>query len=190
VLIACVLLAAVMPSASAQAGGEVAAWTALRQPGSIVLFRHATAPGVGDPPGMRLDDCATQRNLNDQGRQEARQLGAAFRARGVVVGQVLNSRWCRARETARLAFAQASAGGVRDEPAFDSFFREQGQADAQTARALALLRQWQGPGALVVVTHQVNIQALTGINTASAEGLVVQVPGGNGPLRVLGRVAP
>jgi broad specificity phosphatase PhoE len=70
-----------------------------------VLVRHAvTTPGVGDPPGMRLEDCATQRNLSDEGRAEARRLGAAFRARGISVQRLLSSPWCRCLETARLAF--------------------------------------------------------------------------------------
>lgn len=164
-------------------------------------MRHATAPGVGDPAGMRLDDCASQRSLDERGRGEARRLGEAFRKRRIEVGRVISSRWCRTRETARLAFgADVGAGAgervagsgrrvhVEDEPAFDSFFGEPGLGHAQTLRARELLAQWKGPGALVVVTHQVNIRALTGITTASAEALVVRVPPGDGPLVVIGRV--
>src|SRR6185436_17654495 len=67
-------------------------WALLKGGGRVVLMRHAiTTPGVGDPPGMRLDDCATQRNLTDEGRRHARQAGEALRARGVVVEQVLTS---------------------------------------------------------------------------------------------------
>lgn len=173
-----------------QATADEAAWTALRQPGAIVLFRHATAPGVGDPPDMRVGDCSTQRNLDARGRAEARELGQAFRARGVQVARVLSSQWCRAHETARLAFAEQVPGGVREEPAFNSFFGGRGSEARQTMRARELLRQWKGPGALVVVSHQVNIRALTGVSTTSAEGLVVRVPEGDGPLQVLGRVTP
>jgi phosphohistidine phosphatase SixA len=162
------------------------AWAELTKPGAIVLFRHATAPGVGDPAGFRAGDCSTQRNLNDAGRAEARRLGEQFRQRGIRVGAVLSSRWCRTRDTARLAFGDS----VRDETAFDSFFRQEPSArDAQTARAKALLSAWQGPGALVVVTHQVNIQALAGVGAASAEGVVVR-SGAGGRLQVLGTLNP
>ena len=70
-----------------------------------MLLRHAvTTPGVGDPPGMRLEDCSSQRNLTDEGRAEARRLGTAFRERGIPVQRLLSSPWCRCLETARLAF--------------------------------------------------------------------------------------
>jgi phosphohistidine phosphatase SixA len=142
-------------------------WDVLRA-GAIVLFRHANAPGVGDPPGMRIDDCATQRNLDVVGRDQARAIGREFAARGIDVGRVLTSRWCRAVETAELAFPGRS---VR-EPAFDSFFDRREDRLRQTAAALRVLEEWRGPGALVVVTHQVNIAALTGVSPASAEGVV------------------
>jgi len=162
------------------------AWTELAKPGAIVLFRHGTAPGVGDPANFKLDDCATQRNLNEQGRAEARKLGEQFRARKIQVGSVLSSQWCRTRETARLAFGSR----VSDEPAFNSFFRLSPQdREAQTAQARAVLARWRGPGALVVVTHQVNIQALTGVGAASAEGVVVR-PAADGSLQVVATIEP
>jgi len=168
---------------------DEAAWAALARPGAIVLIRHAYAPGIGDPPGMRLSDCATQRNLDAQGREDAARLGEAFRRRGIQVGAVLHSPWCRTRDTARLAFAAASVP-LREEPAFGSFFAGQGNETAQTRAAREILRRWQGPGVLVVVTHQVNVQALTGVAPSSGQGLVVRVPAGEGPLSVLGQVGP
>lgn len=161
-------------------------WEALAQPGAIVLFRHATAPGVGDPPAFRLGDCSTQRNLSEQGRAEARAIGEQFRRRGIAVGAVLSSQWCRTRETARLAFGDR----VREEPSFNSFFGQAPQQRAvQTDAARRLLRQWEGPGVLVVVTHQVNITALAGHGPSSGEGVVVQ-PTAEGPFRVIGTVRP
>jgi phosphohistidine phosphatase SixA len=181
----CLLLALALAWSCAAVAAD--GWAAAAEPGAIVLLRHATAPGVGDPPGMRLDDCATQRNLNEAGRAEARQLGEAFRRRSVRVGSVLTSQWCRTRETARLAFGERL---LRDEPAFNSFFAQPGaQRDAQTARAREILRGWRGPGTLVVVTHQVNITALTGVGASSAEGVVVRARP-DGRLDVFGTVQP
>lgn len=161
-------------------------WSGLTQPATIVLFRHATAPGVGDPGNFKLGDCATQRNLSEKGRAEARKLGEQFRSRKIEVGAVVSSQWCRTRETARLAFGDV----VRDEPAFNSTFRASGEiSDAQTAQARAVLAKWRGPGAMVVVTHQVNITALTGVNPSSAEGVVVRAAG-DGSLKVVGSIAP
>ena len=173
-----------VPGAGSPAASEAAAaWEALR-PGAIVLFRHATAPGTGDPSGMRLGDCSTQRNLDEAGRAQARRIGEAVRAQGVAVGAVLASRWCRAAETADLAFP----GRARPEPAFDSFFAERGEGPARTAEARRILLGWSGPGALVVVTHQVNITALTGVVPSSGEGVVLRRGGGD--LVVVGRVKP
>lgn len=163
------------------------AWPDLTQPGAIVLFRHATAPGIGDPAEFKLNVCSTQRNLDDRGRAEARQLGEQFRSRKIRVDAVLSSQWCRGRETARLAFGE---GAVKDEPAFNSSFRASAEiSEAQTAQARAILSRWRGPGTLVVVTHQVNITALTGVGATSAEGVVVR-PAADGSLKVVGSVRP
>jgi hypothetical protein len=163
------------------AAAEEAAWAALRE-GGIVLFRHAIAPGGGDPPGMRLGDCATQRNLDATGREQARRIGAALREAGVEVGAVLASAWCRTMETAELAVP----GRVVVEPAFNSFFGAREEGPARTEAARAVLLAWRGPGALFVSTHQVNITALTGVFPASGEGVVLRREGE--VLRVVGRV--
>jgi len=157
-------------------------WQAL-QSGGVVLMRHAFAPGLGDPPGFELGQCATQRNLSSGGRDQARRIGQAFRNRGVNVRRVLASQWCRTQETAELAFP----GLVETHPAFNSFFQDAGSQDEQTRQAQALIRAWTGPGVMVVVTHQVNITALTGVVPSSGEGLVVRPQGE--PLPVLGRLA-
>lgn len=174
----CVVLA---PSTAA--ASEAAAWEALKR-GAIVLFRHANAPGGGDPAGFRLGDCATQRNLDETGRQQARRIGEAFRARGITPGAVLSSQWCRTRETVDLAFP----GQGIAEPAFNSFFDDRSQGPARTAAARPILLGWRGPGALLVSTHQVNIAALTGISPASGEGIVLQREGR--ALKVVGRIRP
>lgn len=147
-------------------------WSAVTD-GAIVLVRHAPAPGYGDPPQFTLGDCRTQRNLDEDGRTQARRLGATFRARGILVGEVWSSQWCRCRETAELAFP----GRPREDAAFNSFFQDSGRGPAQTEAARHRLRQWRGRGVLVVVTHQVNITALTGIVPAAGEGVVLRPVG-------------
>lgn len=133
---------------------------------------------------MRLGECSTQRNLDAAGRQQAQRIGEAFRTRGITVGSVLTSQWCRTTETADLAFP----GMARPEPIFNSFFDDRGKGPAQTRDARALLSRWAGPGALVVSTHQVNITGLTGIVPASGEGIVVRAKGG--AVAVVGRIRP
>lgn len=169
--------------AAAADAGDALAWDALRA-GAIVLFRHANAPGVGDPQAFRLGDCSTQRNLDAAGRAQARRIGERLRAQGVTVGKVLASQWCRTLETAELAFP----GRVTAEAAFNSFFQDRDNAARQTAQARRLLLPWSGPGALVVVTHQVNISALTDSFTASGEGIVLRPLGQQ--LKIVGRIQP
>lgn len=152
--------------------------------GGCVVFRHANAPGVGDPPGMRLSDCATQRNLDELGRAQARAIGSAFRARGLRIDRVATSRWCRARDTAELAFP----GMATVDPAFDSFFDAPHLREATTAEARRAILGWRGPGLLVAVTHAVNIAALTGISPRPAEGIVLSVRTADAFVR--GRITP
>src|SRR5438445_12988232 len=89
-----------------------AIWEALRAPGTVVIVRHSYAPGGFDPPDSKLDDCTTQRNLDDNGRAQARKIGEAFRAHGIAVGAVRSSPRCRCLDTARLAFGKAEPWGV------------------------------------------------------------------------------
>jgi phosphohistidine phosphatase SixA len=167
---------------------DAASWLELKTPGSIVLFRHALAPGGGDPPGMRADDCSTQRNLSDEGRAQAGRIGKALREQNIQVQTVWHSAWCRTRDTAQLAFPELRAPTLRAEPAFNSFFGDRSTEPAQTQAARKLLLGWSGTGTLVVVTHQVNITALTDIVPQSGEGVVLRRQGGQ--LVVKGRLLP
>jgi phosphohistidine phosphatase SixA len=171
------------------AAGEPAAalWDALRAGGHVVLIRHAaTTGGAGDPPGFRLDDCTTQRNLSDRGRAEARRLGERLRAEGIAVGKVLSSQWCRCRETADLM----ELGPHEVAPTFNNAFALRDRVEDLTRGAHAIIAAWNGPGTLVVVTHGANILPLTGIMPGEG-GMVVarSDPERTGKLRVLGSLS-
>jgi phosphohistidine phosphatase SixA len=163
---------------------EAAAWAALRQGGHVALMRHAEAPGgAGDPPGFRLDDCSTQRNLSDKGRGEARRVGLKLKAEGVAVAKLLSSPWCRCVDTARLM----DLGAVEIEPTLSNAFVLSDQRRTLTEGARAVVNAWKGPETLLAVTHGANIQALTGINPASGE-IVVVGPVSDGAPREIGRI--
>ena len=154
-----------------------------RDPGIVTLLRHARAPGTGDPAGFRLTDCATQRNLSDQGRTDARRLGEALRSVGVRDADVRSSQWCRCLETARLM----AIGPVQPATYLNSFFA--GQVDESTStRALraAVLGKLDSRRPTFFVTHQVNITALTGIVAAEAEAVFVRASAAGG-IEVVGR---
>ncbi len=167
-----------MPSAHAQALLEP-----LREPGTALLLRHALAPGTGDPAGFRVEDCATQRNLSDAGREQARALGTRLKASGIDAARVYSSHWCRCLETARLL----DIGDVEPHPAFDSFFQRPGERDARTRAAREFLRTLPSGPPVVIVTHQFNIRALTGESTGSGAGWLVRVTE-DGALETLGEL--
>jgi broad specificity phosphatase PhoE len=147
-----------------------AASSRLDQPGTVVALRHALAPGVGDPSGFVLEDCATQRNLDARGRRQAGTIGAALRRAGLGDAAVFSSRWCRCLETAR----RLALGPVTPLPALDSFFGKPSEREARTRalRDFLAAAGVDGPP-IVLVTHQVNISALIGRGTRSGEGVVL-----------------
>src|SRR5213594_2292796 len=108
-------------------------WDALRVPRSVVVLRHSYAPGGFDPPDARLDDCSTQRNLDDNGRTQARRIGEAFRKNAIAVGLVLSSPRCRCLDTARLAFGQVEPWGVLQGALNDSELRRSRLAETRKA---------------------------------------------------------
>src|SRR5262249_61319125 len=90
--VASVGLALLLLAASAAAAEDTEqAWAALVAGGHVALIRHANAPpgSGGDPPGFTMDDCTTQRNLDELGRQQAQKLGVAFREHGAPVDRIL-----------------------------------------------------------------------------------------------------
>jgi hypothetical protein len=181
----------VLLCASCPAAGQddaAALWAALRAGGHVALIRHtATIGGAGDPPGFRLDDCATQRNLTEQGRAQARRLGETFRAEGVPVGKVLSSQWCRCRETVALM----GLDPIEPAPTFNNAFTLRDRLDELTAGARAIVAAWSGPGPLVVATHGANIAPLTGVRPEEGGVVVVKAePARAEKLRVLGRIPP
>lgn len=169
-VIAAVALASWL-SLPAAAHADEAIWRRVQEGGHVILIRHALAPGTGDPAGFVLEDCATQRNLSAEGRAQARRIGSTLAARKIPIDRVLSSRWCRALETARLI----DQGPVEPFPPLDSFFRNSAQGPAQTAAVKTLLEEL-GDRTIVMVTHQVNITALTGIFPRSGE-MIIAKPG-------------
>ncbi|WP_244635580.1 histidine phosphatase family protein [Chthonobacter albigriseus] len=167
-----------------QAVADPAGWAALKAPGSHGLMRHASAPGTGDPPEFKLGDCSTQRNLDDGGRAQAQRIGEAARSAGIAPDVVLTSAWCRAEETARLL----DLGPVEQEPSLNSFFQDRSTAEQATADLKRRLEEL-GTRKAMLVTHQVNITALTGIFPASGEIVVIGL-GRSGEVEVRGRIKP
>ena len=156
-------------------------WAALKTGTAFAIMRHALAPGTGDPANFNVADCSTQRNLSGDGRRQAIEIGNRFRESGIANAEVYTSACCRCRETAELL----QLGKVRHLGAISSFFREPEQAEAQTNALKSWLSGYRSNAALILVTHYVNIAALTGVYPRSGEIVVVQRLSG-GRLKVMG----
>ncbi len=155
-------------------------WNTLRGGGHVLLIRHARAPGTFDPPEFKLGDCSTQRNLNDEGREQARRLGNFVRAMQVPIGRVLSSEWCRCIETAQLAFGSDQ---VITQATLSSPTQLTPQQRAHHTELVRSQINRHGVGSavfqpnLVMVTHMFNIQDITGESLAEGEILVVKSNG-------------
>jgi len=151
--------------------------------GYVLLMRHALAPGIGDPENFRLGDCSTQRNLSDEGRLDAKDIGQWLESRDVKLKRVESSRWCRARETAELL----NIGPVKLNKNLDSLFSKSNlESNKQTIEIKKrIVSHRNKSGLLVFVGHQVNISAITGIPLESGEGVLVRADR-KGEIKVVG----
>ncbi|HKC96895.1 MAG TPA: histidine phosphatase family protein [Methylomirabilota bacterium] len=144
-------------------------WDAMRAPGAVVVLRHSYAPGGFDPPDAKLEDCSTQRNLDDNGRAQARRIGEAFRKNAVTVGRVLSSPRCRCLDTARLAFGRVEPWDVLQGALNDAELRRSRVAEARKA----VDGHETGP-LLVLVTHGSVVTDLIGLNIKMGEFVVLR----------------
>ena len=162
------------------------AWAALAKGGHVALIRHGNAPPGygGDPPGFRLDDCSTQRNLDEKGRVQARALGEAFRSHGVRVDRIASSPVCRCMDTASLMGVGQVESSLALVPDRDP------KARVRLLELREMVANWRGPGTLVLVTHGFTIQPLIGIVPDQAEVVVLRpTPGIEPGAHVVGRIA-
>jgi phosphohistidine phosphatase SixA len=184
------LLATVLVLASAAVAPVSAAednpWSLLKKPGHVVFMRHSDAPGFGgygDPPGYKLDDCATQRNLSDEGRAHALRTGLELRKHGVRFDRVFSSPWCRCKDTARLMIG-------KDAEVYDPLSNLVGRSEHREGQVKALkayLAMLDAKTRVLFVTHGIVISALTGVSPASGEMVIVKVGPGGEP-KVAGRL--
>ena len=79
-------------------------WKPAQDGDKIIMIRHALAPGRGDPKGFKIDDCTTQRNLDEIGINQSKNIGKLFIEKKIKIDQVLSSQWCRCKDTAKYAF--------------------------------------------------------------------------------------
>lgn len=165
---------------------ELDIWTQLREnAGYVVLLRHAqTVSGIGDPPGFKLDDCATQRNLSEAGREQAKQIGREFRERNIPITRVLSSQYCRCLDTAKLL----NLGTVEPSPMLNSIFEDRTTATQQVEQTLQQILDYRNTsGVMVMVTHFANITEISSASPQEGEAVVIKA-NQRGNLEVVGRI--
>jgi broad specificity phosphatase PhoE len=147
-----------------------------------VVLRHSYAPGTFDPPDARLDDCSTQRNLDERGRAQARRIGEAFSQNGIAVGTVLSSPRCRCLDTARLAF-----GKVEPWAPLQGALRNEQLRQRQLVEIRKAIADHRDGPPLVLVTHGSVVSDLTGLNVPMGAFVVLRREA-QGPPTVAGQL--
>ena len=143
--------------------------SSLQEGKKIIFIRHALAPGNGDPENFILEDCSTQRNLNERGREQSKNIGNFFRNKNISIDKVLSSEWCRCKDTARLAF-----DNFETFDALNSFYDERFAMNRsyQLKNLKVFINKWNSDSNLIIVTHYVVISALLNRGTSSGEMIV------------------
>lgn len=158
----------------------------LRQGGVVAAFRHALAPGTFDPPGFRLGDCGTQRNLSEEGRSQARNTGLWFRQRQLVPEKVLSSPWCRCIDSANLAFGASQVWSALGSPRGNT--ESTGAEHLRQLRAALETASTRSGRFEVWFTHMFVLSDLASTNTSSGEALILRADRGR-PAQVLARLS-
>lgn len=161
------------------------AWQALGEGKAMLLMRHTHAPGTGVSSGVVLNRCDTQRNLDEQGRQEAMAWGNRLKAHGINQARVFSSQFCRALDTARLL----DVGDVMPAPALNSFFLTRERRSLQAEQLKRFITGLEPGPPVILISHQVNISVLTGRFPAAGEALILAFPLENRP-KVLASIRP
>ena len=142
-------------------------WAEAKEGDKIILIRHALAPGGGDPPGFKIDDCKTQRNLDNVGIEQSKVIGKLFKKNKIPVDKVLSSQWCRCKDTAKYAF-----NNYFEFPALNSTFQSSFAKNEpkQLKQLQTFVNNWDGDGGnLVLITHYSIITAITNAVPSSGE---------------------
>ena len=146
-------------------------WLPAKDGDKIILIRHAKAPGHGDPLGFKINDCKTQRNLNQVGIDQSKEIGKLFKNNQIKIDQVLTSQWCRCNDTAKYAFNK-----FKEFSALNSTFQSpyDKNAEKQIKELKDFIKKWEGDGKnLVLITHYVIISAITDIAPRSGEIVII-----------------
>ena len=145
-------------------------WKPAKNGDKIILIRHSKAPGFGDPPGFKIKDCKTQRNLSKEGVDQSKKIGKLFKKNKVPIDQVLSSQWCRCKDTAKYAFNDYKEFTALNSTFQSPYNKNEGK---QLKELYNYVKKWNGNGKnLVLITHYSIITAVTNAVPSSGEIVV------------------
>ena len=141
----------------------------LEDGGKLIFIRHAYAPGGGDPDDFNLNDCSTQRNLNEEGRDQAKYIGEFFKKNKIKIDKVLSSEWCRCKETAEIAFKDFSTNSFLNSFYSSKFAKNK---EKQIKMLNNYVKKFTSDKNLILVTHYVLISEVLDYAPSSGEIVV------------------
>tara|TARA_Y100000741_G_scaffold339615_1_gene300592 strand:+ start:390 stop:947 length:558 start_codon:yes stop_codon:yes gene_type:complete len=141
----------------------------LKEGGKLIFIRHAYAPGSGDPENFNINDCSTQRNLNENGRIQSKKIGDFFKENQIEINKIYSSEWCRCKETAFIAFETFETKNF-----LNSFFSLNftHNKKSQMTDFKKFLINWDKKTNLIFVTHYVVINEILGYPPSSGEIII------------------
>ncbi len=141
----------------------------LKKNNNIIFIRHSLAPGTGDPENINLQDCKTQRNLNNEGIKQSKKIGNFFKKNNIKAEYIFSSEWCRCKDTAFHAF-----GNYKTLNALNSFYSKKfyKNKNKQIKNLKKFISNWDNNSNLILVTHYVVISEILGIAAGSGEIII------------------
>ena len=138
----------------------------LSEGGKLIFIRHAYAPGSGDPDNFNLSNCSSQRNLNEEGINQAKNINKFFLKDHIESNSVLSSEWCRCKQTAKYAFKN-----YKTKSFLNSFYSQEFAHNRakQIKELKEFVKEWNGKGNLIFVTHYVVIAEILNLPVSSGE---------------------
>ena len=141
----------------------------LKEGEKLIFIRHAYAPGSGDPTNFNLNDCSTQRNLNDNGIKQSQYIGNFFKANKIKIDKVISSEWCRCKETAKIAFKNYSTNSFLNSFYSSKFLKNK---DKQVKAFNYYIKNLESKKNLIFLTHYVFISEVLNYGPSSGEIVV------------------
>ena len=168
-LIKIILFLLISFNTSLKANSEDNVQNILKEGGKLIFIRHAYAPGGGDPDNFDVSNCASQRNLNEEGIEQSKRIGNFFLEKNITIDKILSSEWCRCKQTAKYAFKNYETKSF-----LNSFFSQKfaDNKDKQIKELKEYIKKWNGKSNLIFVTHYVVILETLNISVSSGEIVV------------------